>query len=135
MLLRIGLVVAILAGAGVIAVTQFQVRPHIESIIKEREDEKAAKLTAQQQLKNTKNELAKTKSDLKETQKNLDDTQKQLVTTKAQVDSEQKRANGLKQDLDKTRQELTEAQQELSRWKLVGLDPSQIKDLISSEKA
>ena len=67
-------------------------------------------------------------------QKNLDDTQKQLVTTKAQVESEQKRANGLKQDLDKTRLELTEAQQELSRWKLVGLDPSQIKDLIASEK-
>ena len=38
LLLRISLVVAILAGAGVIAVTQIKVKPHLESIINARND-------------------------------------------------------------------------------------------------
>src|SRR2546422_101786 len=64
MLLRICLILTILAGAGVIAVSHFQVRPHVQEIIdqreknaKDRDNEKRQKETAQKQLKETKAEL------------------------------------------------------------------------------
>lgn len=40
MLLRICLILAILAGVGVIGVSQFMLRPQIEGIMKERQDNK-----------------------------------------------------------------------------------------------
>ena len=134
MLLKICLVIAIVAGAGVIAVSHFKVRPHLEGIIeqreknaKDRDSEKAAKIKTQK-------ELAATSSKLKETETTLTDTQTQLAASKQQVEGEQKRANGLKVDLDKTQQALTESQQKLARWDGIGLDPSQVKAVIDSEK-
>ena len=127
MLLRIFLVIAILAGAGVIAVSHLMVRPQIEEIIGQRETEKKAKVTAQNQLKDT---TAK----LKDTEKTLGETQTQLAASKQQTEAEQKRANGLKQDLEKTRLDLTEKEQKLARWDGIGLDPSEVKTLISSNK-
>src|ERR1051326_6510072 len=134
MLLRICLVVAILAGAGVVGVGHFMLRPQIQSIIDEREKnakdrdmEKTAKQKAQKELKDT---TAK----LKDTEKDLGETKKHLATTKTQLDAEQKRANGLKQDLDNTRQTLTEKEQIIARWEGIGLDPSEVKGLIAREK-
>jgi len=134
MLLRICLVIAILAGAGVIVVGHLKVRPHIEGIIdernknaKDRDTEKAAKVKAQKDLKDT---IAK----LKETEGTLAQTQTQLAASKKQTEEEQKRANGLKQELDQTRQTLNTAQQELAAWVALGIPVDQIKGLIQSEK-
>src|SRR5438128_2655518 len=134
MLLRISLIVAILAGAGVIALSHFKLRPHVQEIIdtrdknaKDRDTEKAAKLKAQGELKVT---TAK----LKQTESTLAETQTQLAATKTQVETETKRANGLKQDLAKLREDFNESQQKLARWDGIGLDALQVKDVIASEK-
>src|SRR5438552_1291009 len=134
MLLRICLILTILAGAGVIAVSHFQVRPHVQEIIdqreknaKDRDNEKRQKETAQKQLKETKSELETTK-------RNLSETQTQLASAKSQLESETKRANGLKSDLAKLREDYNESQQKLARWDGIGLDPIQVKEVIASEK-
>src|SRR4051812_8511546 len=134
MLLRICLIVTILAGAGVIALSHFKVRPHVQEIIdqreknaKDRDTEKAAKMKALGELKFT---TAK----LKDTETILGETQTQLAASKSQAEAENKRANGLKEKLTKTEQDLNESQQKLARWAEVPLDPSQVKDLIASEK-
>ena len=126
--------IAILAGAGVIAVSHFKVRPQIEGIIaqreknaKDRDMEKSAKVKAQ-------NEQRATAAKLKQTETTLGETQTQLAATKQQAEGLQKQVTGLKGDLDKSRQDATEAHQKLSAWELTGLQPDQIKILIDSEK-
>src|SRR5690242_10080470 len=106
MLLRICLIVAILAGAGVIAVSHFKVRPQVQGIIDEREknakdrdSEKAQKLAAQKKLKATEETLATTKS-------NLENTQKELGETKSQLTAETRRANDFKEKNSKAQADL-----------------------------
>lgn len=134
MLLRILLILAILAGVGVVVVSHFQLRPHIQGIIDEREKnakdrdaEKAAKVKVQGELKATQTRLSNT-------EKELGNTRTQLANTKIQVENEQKRANELKQTLDKTKEDLRSAQQELSAWKLLGIPVEQVSAIIASEK-
>src|SRR5882724_5999941 len=134
MLLRICLVIAILAGAGVIVVGHLKVRPHIEGIIeqreknaKDRDTEKAAKTKALAQLKTTTEKL-------KETETKLGETQTQLASVTKQVETEQKRANGLKDNLDRLQEKYTESQQKLARWDAIEMDPVQVKEVIASEK-
>ncbi len=134
MLLRIFLALAILAGAGVIAVSHFQVRPHIEGIIGEREKNAKDRDTEKQAKVKAQTELKATALKLKTTETALGETVIQLAASKQQTEAEQKRAAGLKTDLDKTRLDLNESQQKLARWDGIGLDPSQVKGLIDSEK-
>jgi len=109
-------------------------RPQIEDIRTERQKnaddrdaERKAKEAAKTKLKATEGKLA-------ETEKSLEETKTHLVAAKSQAEAEQKRANGLKQDLEKTRQDFNESQQKLSRWDQIGLDPSQVKEVIEAEK-
>jgi hypothetical protein len=134
MLLRIFLIVAILAGIGVIAVSQFKVKPHIESIISERETNKANWQREEKNRKQKEKELASTKATLDTTTKTLDETKTQLTSTKGQLDSEQKRANGLQKDLTTTRETLKVAQQNLEAWRLLEIPVEQVRAVIASEK-
>jgi hypothetical protein len=71
MLLRVFLILALLAGIGTVAVTQFMVRPHVEGIITERNTNK----------ENWDRELAranKLNKELKTTQETLVTTEKSL---------------------------------------------------------
>lgn len=126
--------IAILAGAGTIALTHFKVRPHVQQIIdernknaKDRDTEKSAKVKALAELKSTKKDLDDTKATLTE-------TQNQLTSTKNQLTAEQKRVADFKDKLSKSEAALSESQQKLARWNEIPLDPSQVKDLMTSEK-
>jgi hypothetical protein len=134
MLLRICLVLAILAGAGVIAVSHFKVRPHIQSIIdqreqnaKDRDREKGGRLKAEKSLKETEAKLA-------DTEKNLEETKGQLTAANSKATMLESRVNDLTKTLDQTKKELTESQQELSRFRLTDLSPDQIVSLRDSAK-
>src|ERR1051325_10436934 len=103
MLLRICLALAILAGIGVIVVSQFVLKPQIEGIRDERDKnkkewDKAAALAAKRGK-----ELDSTKSKLEATQKDLDTTKADLAAANAKASSETSRANGLHRDLESTR--------------------------------
>src|SRR6266436_4596103 len=134
MLLKICLVIAILAGAGVIVVGHLKVRPHIEGIIAETESEKTAKKKALTELDTTKKNLNKANDELAKTKTALTDTQTQLAAVTKQVETEQKRANSLKENLDALQEKYTESQQKLARWADIGLDPVQVKEVIASQK-
>jgi len=135
MLLRICLILAILAGAGVIAVSHFKVRPHIQGIIdqreqnaKDRDREKGGRLKAEKSLKETEAKLA-------ETEKTLDETKGQLTAANSKATMLEGRVNDLTKTLDQTKQSLSESQQKLSRFELIGLQPDQILTLRDSVKA
>jgi hypothetical protein len=134
MLLRIFLIVAILAGIGVIAVSQLKVKPHIEAIIDQREfnlkNWKKEETTRKQKEK----ELAATTSKLNQTTKDLEETQGQLASTKSQFEAEQKRANGLQTNLTKTQSDLKAANQDLEAWRLLGIPVEGVRMVIASEK-
>ena len=135
MLLRISLIVAILAGLGVIGVSQFVLRPQIEVIIKDRDDNKAGWDRTQTELTKTKTTLKTTTEKLVKTESTLDETKSQLVSMTSKFDAEQNRANGLQENLTKTKAELKTAKDELFTWAGIGLKVEDIKGLIATAKA
>ncbi|MDB6033795.1 MAG: hypothetical protein JWM16_4133, partial [Verrucomicrobiales bacterium] len=132
--LRIFLILAILAGIGVIAVSQLKIKPHIQSIVDERELNKTNWHKEENTRKQKEKELAATKTTLESTKKNLDETTTQLTSTKGQLDAEQKRANDLQSNLAKSRDELKGARQDLEAWRLLGIPVEQVRVVIVSEK-
>lgn len=134
MLLRICLILAILAGAGVIAVSHFKVRPHIQGIIdqreqnaKDRDREKGGRLKAEKSLKETEAKLA-------DTEKTLEETKGQLTAANSKVTMLEGRVGELTKTLDQTKQSLTESQQKLSRYELTGVTPEQVLTLRDTNK-
>ncbi len=135
MLLRVCLILAIVAGLGVIGVSQFMLRPQIEEIIKVRDDNKTG-------WDNTKTELTKTKKTLKDTseklattEKHLDETKGQLASTTTKFEAEQKRAAGLQQNIEKLRADLKVASDDLAAWTNLGLRVEQVKLVIDELKS
>jgi myosin heavy subunit len=134
MLLRISLILAILAGAGVIAVTQLKVRPHIQSIIEARNENEKKWQSELRRANDLKKKLTQTETTLQTTQKKLTDTERERDQAAARATEQEGRASRLQQDLDQTRTRLTEAQQKLSRFELTGKQPEEIKALDEAVK-
>lgn len=135
MLQRICLILAILAGIGIIAVTQFKVRPHIQGIIDERETNKKNWKTQEARANKLDKDLAAKKNELEETKTKLTETEGQRDAARSQFAAEQKRANDLSQKLDKSGQDLKVAQQELNAWLGTGLTPDKVAAMkVDNEK-
>lgn len=134
MLQRICLILAILAGLGIIAVTQFKVRPHIQGIIDERETNKKNWKTQETRANKLDKDLAATRNTLEETKTKLTETEGQRAAARSQFAAEQKRANDLSQKLEKNSQDLKLAQQELSAWTGTGLTPDKVAAMKSDNE-
>jgi hypothetical protein len=126
---RICLILAILAGIGIIAVTEFKVRPHIQGIIDERETNKKNWKTQETRANKLDKDLATTRNTLEETKTKLTEAEGQREAARAQFAAEQKRANGLSQQLDKKSQDLKTALQDLAAWTGTGLTPDKVAAL------
>lgn len=130
-LFRISLIIAILAGLAAGTITFMKVQDIIVTTRNERDD----------WHKKDTDEIAahtKTKATLKTTQAKLDTTEKELAQTKSDLDS----ANAKIADLDKQKTDLTaklaqttgerdEAQQKLEAWRILGLQPEEIKAMVA----
>jgi hypothetical protein len=134
MALRISLILAILAGLGVIGVSQFVLKPKVEAVIEKRDANKKGWDDAESRYKTTKKKLDETQTKLTATEKNLEETKTQLTATTAKAESEEKRANGLQQNLNQTKAALKTSQDELYRYSSTGLKPEQITALMATEK-
>src|SRR5258705_4038642 len=121
MLLRILLIITILIGIGAIAVSQFVVRPHIQTIIDAREKNLKNYQNEQRAHTKTKGTLKDTQGKLAQTEKNLEETRTQLATTTTKANEQEKRANNLDQELTKTKQTLAGAQADLAAWVALGI--------------
>jgi hypothetical protein len=134
MALRISLILAILAGLGVIGVSQFVLKPQVEQIIDTREKNKKGWDDAENRFKKTKKELDATQTKLTFTEKSLDETKSQLTAMTAKATSEENRANLRTKELADTRATLKTAQDKLEQWRQTGYEPEQVKQLAASEK-
>jgi vacuolar-type H+-ATPase subunit I/STV1 len=133
-MLRIFLIVAILASVGVIVISQLQVKPHIEGIIKEREDQRQRGDTLQVQVNNTRKKLADTEKDLTTTKRTLEETQAQLTAANGKIEEQGNHLKTLQESLDKSQNELTTTKQRLAQWEGLPITPDQVKSLIKAEK-
>ena len=135
MLLRICLILAILAGVGVIGVSQFMLRPQIEGIMKERQDNKEGWEKTTASLKKTNTVLKATIEKLAKTETTLEETKGQLATTTTKFETEQKRANGLQENVNKLTGDLRAARDDLAAWTNSGVRVDEIKGLVSTVKS
>jgi len=135
MLLRISLILAILAGLGVIGVSQFMLRPQIVTIIGDRDHNKTEWDKTTERLKKTNVVLKTTLEKLAKTESNLEETKGQLTATTAKFESEQKRANGLQENVNKLNVDLKAAKDELFAYSSTGVKPEEIKGLIADVKS
>lgn len=129
LLLRISLGLAILAGLGVIGVSQFVLKPHFEEIVKTRDDNKTGWDTAEKKAKDLGKKLADTTGELKTTKGKLESTQSELTDANTKLTSSQTQAKDLQQNLDKTKSSLKAASDDLAAWLALGLPVTAIKGM------
>jgi cell shape-determining protein MreC len=134
MLLRICLVLAILAGLGVIGLTQFKIRPKMLATIQERDFNKTKWTEFEGKFKKSQRDLKETQETLTKTTTELEDTKTALTAATAKADEQQKRADVLRQTLDQTKIDLTTAQQGLAAWTALGIPVNEVSALYASER-
>ena len=134
MLLRVFLILAILAGIGTIAVTQFMVKPHVQSIIETRDTHEKNWKSEQGRANKLNKDLKTTQETLATTEKSLDETKTSLVAMTSRATEQERRANGLQQTLDTTKRDLTTANQDLAAWRALTIPVEQVSQIIESEK-
>jgi hypothetical protein len=134
MLLRISLILAILAGLGVIGVSQFMLRPQVEEIRNKRDYNKTEWDKTTASLKKTNTILKATIEKLTKTEASLEETKGQLVATTAKFETEQKRANGLQETVNKLNLDIKAVRDDLAAWTNSGVRVDEIKGLVASVK-
>ena len=127
MLLRISLIVAILAGAGV--VSYIEITDKVPALVKQRDDEKDLKLAKIDELHKTNAILVKTTFELKQTKEELAETQSARDKAIARAEDQTKRADELNDKLTKAMQERDDAQNQLAAYKATDLTPEQVLKL------
>src|SRR5689334_14185305 len=95
LLFRLCLVLAILAGIGVIVVNQAVLKPQIEGIIANRTTFSNNWTKAESDKKKLNKELTETQTKLKKTESDLSDTKSALDNTTQQLTAEKKRTTDL----------------------------------------
>lgn len=134
MLLRVFLILAILAGIGTVAVTQFMVRPHVTTIIEQRNTHERNWQTEQRRANKLDRDLKDTQQKLTSTETELETTKNNLAAQTTRANEQERRGNMLQQNLDTTKQQLTDAQRELAAWGALGIPVDAVKQVIESEK-
>jgi predicted nucleic acid-binding Zn-ribbon protein len=126
MLLKICLIVAILAGGGVVAVNFLKVKPAIETIRDARDSEQKQKVATQKTLDKTKKDLKDTSDKLDTTSKDLESTRTKLTAANRQVSTLQSQTNTLHEELGKAMDARDKAQGELAEWHQLHMTPDQV---------
>lgn len=134
MVQRICLILAILAGAGVIAVSHFQLRPHIQSIIDARNDFEKKWNTELARANKLDKNLKETTAKLVKTEKDLKDTQTQLAAANSKIKEQTDRIATIQKRLDDTQASLNEKSQKLAAWDFLGVTPDQVKGIMDANK-
>jgi hypothetical protein len=134
MLLRICLILAILAGLGVIGVGQFVLRPQVEEIRNTRDTNKQGWDKSVADHKKTTRDLNQTKEELTKTKSTLEETKGALAATTQKFENEQKRANGLQEDKNRLSASLKAAQDDLHAWTNSGIKVTDIPLLLNTNR-
>ena len=133
-MLRVCLILAILAGLGVIGVSQFMVKPHVEGIITQRDEFEKEKNRQTTRANKAEKSLKETTAKLEDTSQKLEDTSNQLAAANKQLEEQKMLLAKLNSDLEFTRTRLNEASQVIAQWEAVGVSPDQVKALVQRER-
>ena len=134
LLLRLCLVLAILAGIGVIVVSQMVLKPQIVGIIENRTTYSNNWMRAEGEKKKLNKELTETQTKLKSTQNDLDTTKSALDDTTKQLAATTKLANERAAAIQKLNGDLKAVADKLAAWEALGLSVDQITGLIKELK-
>jgi DNA gyrase/topoisomerase IV subunit A len=130
LLLRLCLVLAILAGIGVIVVSQAVLKPQFEEIRNTRDTNKKNWDKAESDKKKLNKDLAETQNKLKSTEATLDTTKSALATTTEELNREREKSKGLAMTIEKLNLELKGMKDKLAAWEALGYTVDQIAGLI-----
>ncbi len=128
MLLRICLIVAILAGIGVIVVSQVKLREHVQVIIEQRETNARDRDDWHRKFDRSQEALAATNQVLSQTQATLAETRQTLNTTKANLESTQNAKDQLAAELDKVKKAKEDGDAQLIKWNSLGMTPEKVRE-------
>jgi hypothetical protein len=126
MLRRIILIVAIVAGLAAVGVNIGVVRPKIQQLTQDRNDQRSAKEDAQHQLAQTKKTLAATQAQLTQTQSDLATAKSERDQLAKKVTADETQIADLTEKLNKTTKQLGDTQDQLAAYTGTGLTPPQI---------
>jgi len=125
MLLRICLIIVILCGIGVIGVSQWKVREHIQGIIDDREKNGKDRDDWHNRFSKSQKTLEGASNTLVQTVGKLDNTQKELETTKANLEGANSAKDAMAADLKKAKDQTQTAQADLAKWTQLNMTPEQ----------
>jgi hypothetical protein len=129
MLQRIFLIVAILAGIGVIIVSQTKLREHIQGIISQRETNAKEREQQRGRANKAEKELATTSNTLISVSAELATTKNNLATATSNLEAANTQRDKAVQDLEKAKDAEKACRQDLAAWQALGLKPEQVKPL------
>ena len=132
--LRICLVLAILAGIGVIVLNMVVLKPQVEGIIQVRNDNKTGWDKAEGEKKKLAKTLKDTEGELKTTKTTLESTKADLDTATAEVKKQTGIAAERAATIAKLSVQLKAAEDELAAWKATGFTVDQIHGLAKQVK-
>jgi hypothetical protein len=127
MLQRIFLIVAILAGIGVIVVSQTKLREHIQGIIAERNKNATDRDAEKKRANGAEKTLASTSNNLVNVSAQLKKTKDDLATANSNLETASGERDKALQNLEKAKEAETAARQELAAWSGLGKKPAEIK--------
>lgn len=130
LLLRLCLVLAILAGIGVIVVSQAVLKPQIEGIRETRDTNKRNWDKAESDKKKLNKDLGETQTRLKKTEADLDTTKSALANTTKELEGQTMLAKERAAAIEKLKSDLKGREDELAAWKALGYTVEQIAGVI-----
>lgn len=134
MLIRISLIIAIVAGAGIAGLNFAKVHKQIHAIVADRDNEKSIKEETQRKLAATNKVLVATSKELATTKDQLASVTKERDDAVAQVEDLTKKQTQLTEKLKKTETERDAALDKLAAWDALGIPIQNIKATLASLK-
>jgi hypothetical protein len=133
--LRICLVLAILAGIGVIVLNMVVLKPQVEGIMTQRATHSNDWVKVTGEKKKVDKKLVETESELKTTRTDLESTKQNLAEATAKATEQTNLAKDRAATIAKLTAQLKAAEDELAAWKATGFTVDQIAGLAAKVKA
>src|SRR5581483_29718 len=134
MLMRIFLIVAIVAALGAGVVNFVLVKPKIQALTADRDQQKSDKETAQKNFADTQKKLTLTQGELNQTKQQLADAKAAEKKAEDVASTQQKRADDLADKLAKTTSDRDDAQAKLAAYTATGKSAAEVSSLAKDLK-
>ncbi|MFM7102129.1 MAG: hypothetical protein ACKO3N_13270 [Verrucomicrobiota bacterium] len=128
-MLRLGLILALLAGIGSLVVTFLVTKPKVEELTGNLASTTEQLNSTQQQLADTTKREKAAAAAAEKAQQELATTRTDLETKTREASVQKSRADKLDTDLNKTVKEKNDAQAQLAQWDALGVKPEQVTQL------